>query len=249
MKNSLSIHMLAALAFGLSFHAEADPAAIRSALSKAMPGVAVDEIAESPVKGFYEVTVGPNLFYVSEDGKYLMNGTLFDLEASPDKRDLTEAKTGAARAKAIKKVGEENVVRFKSAVEKHVVSVFTDVDCGYCRKLHAEINEYLKRGITVDYLFYPRAGMGSESYKKAVAVWCADDRQSALTKAKLGEAIEMRECANPVAQHMELATSLQIRGTPMIVTEAGMVLPGYVSAQDLSKALENNRVAASASNQ
>ncbi len=220
------------------FSAGAGPDAIRDALSKAMPGVEVADISESPVKGFYEVVVGPNLFYVSEDGRYLLNGSLFDLDAPPDKRDLTEAKIGMARARAIQKIDAENVVRFKAPLQQHVISVFTDVDCGYCRKLHAEIDQYMKQGITVEYLFYPRAGIGSESYKKAVAVWCADDRQNALTKAKLGEAIEMKECANPVAEHMKLAGSLQIRGTPMIVTEQGQVLPGYVSAQDLSRRLE-----------
>ncbi|MCI0654140.1 MAG: DsbC family protein, partial [Methylococcaceae bacterium] len=216
MKYIRWINFLALFGFCLPFNAVADPEAIRNALSKAMPGVEVGEISESPVKGFYEVTVGPNLYYVSEEGRYLLNGNLFDLEAPPDRRDLTEAKMGMARARAIQKIGEGNVVRFQSPLQKHVVSVFTDVDCGYCRKLHAEINEYLKQGITVDYLFYPRAGVGSESYKKAVAVWCADDRQNALTKAKLGEPIEMKECSNPVSQHMELAGSLQIRGTPMI---------------------------------
>lgn len=239
MKNFQWINVFALFGLWFSFNAGAEPDAVRAAISKAMPGIEVDEISASPVKGFYEVTVGPNLFYVSEEGRYLLNGNLFDLEAPPDKRDLTEAKMGTARAKAIKKIGEENVVRFQSPLQKHVVSVFTDVDCGYCRKLHSEIDEYLKRGITVDYLFYPRAGIGSESYKKAVAVWCADDRQTALTKAKLGEPIEMKECANPVAEHVKLAGSLQIRGTPMIVTESGVVLPGYVSAQDLSKTLEN----------
>ncbi|MGH8499864.1 MAG: DsbC family protein, partial [Methylococcales bacterium] len=230
--------------FGLlfPFAAPADSDAIRDALSKAMPGIQVDEISKAPVKGFYEVFVGPDLYYISEEGKYLLIGNLIDLEAPPETRNLTEAKTTAARAKAVKNIGEGNVIQFKSPSQKHVVSVFTDVDCGYCRKLHSEIDEYLKRGITVDYLFYPRAGIGSESYKKAVAVWCAEDRHTALTKAKLGEAIEMKECANPVADHVKLATSLHIQGTPMIVTENGGVLPGYVPAKVLSERLEKGLI-------
>jgi thiol:disulfide interchange protein DsbC len=239
MKKIKWIGLFVVIGTWFSFDAGAGPDDIRDALLKAMPGVDVAEISEAPVKGFYEVVVGPNLFYVSEDGRYLLNGNLFDLDAPPNKRDLTESKLGMARAKAIHKIGEDNVVRFTAPMQQHVVSVFTDVDCGYCRKLHAEIDQYLKQGITVEYLFYPRAGIGSESYKKAVAVWCADDRQGALTKAKLGEAIEMKECANPVAEHMKLAGSLQIRGTPMIVTEQGQVFPGYVPAQELSRTLAN----------
>ncbi|MGR9105492.1 MAG: DsbC family protein [Gammaproteobacteria bacterium] len=241
MKNFQWIFFLISLGgLGLSLNASADPDAIREALAKSMPGLEVDEINQSPVEGIYEVVVGPSLYYVSEEGRYLFHGSLFDLEAPPEKRDLTEAKLGQARVRAIKKVGAENVIEFKSPLQKHVVSVFTDVDCGYCRKLHSQIDEYLKQGITVDYLFYPRAGIGSDSYKKAVAVWCADDRQSALTRAKLGEALEMKECANPVAEHVKLAGSLQIRGTPMIVTEDGTVLPGYVPPADLSKTLEKS---------
>ena len=239
MNHSKRLSFLILTGFLYSINALSDPDSIRDALSKSMPGIEVDEISASPVEGFYEVVVGPNLFYVSEDGRYLFNGNLFDLQEPPEKRDLTEARIGMARVKAVKKIGADNVLEFKAPMQKHVVSVFTDVDCGYCRKLHSEIDEYLKQGITVDYLFYPRAGIGSESYKKAVAVWCADDRQAALTKAKLGETIEMKECANPVAEHMKLAGSLQIRGTPMIVTDHGMVLPGYVSASDLSKRLES----------
>ncbi|MGH8551905.1 MAG: DsbC family protein, partial [Methylococcales bacterium] len=180
------------------------------------------------------------LYYVSEDGRYLLIGSLIDLHADPAKRDLTEAKLRTARANAIRKVGTDNVVEFKSPTQKHVVSVFTDVDCGYCRKLHSEIDEYIKQGITVDYLFYPRAGIGSDSYKKAVAVWCAEDRQSALTKAKLGEEIEMKDCANPVADHVALATSFHIQGTPMIITENGSVFPGYMPAEALSQRLEKD---------
>lgn len=225
--------------------ASADSDAIRSALSKAMPDVQIDEISESPVQGFYEVVIGPSLFYVSSDGRYLLNGNLFDLSAAPEKRNVTEGKLAKARLRAIQKIGTANVIQFKSPIEKHVVSVFTDVDCGYCRKLHSEIDQYLKQGITIDYLFYPRAGVGSESYKKAVAVWCADDRQGALTKSKLGEEIEMKECANPVEEHMKLAGALQIRGTPMIITDSGEVLPGYVPAQELSRVLENGSIASS----
>ncbi len=237
MKIFHRINLLALFGLLFSLTVPADPGAIRNALSKAMPGVEVDEISEAPVRGFYEVVAGPNLYYVSEEGKYLLIGNLFDLEAPPESRNLTEAKIRIARVNIIKKIGAENVIEFKSPSQKHVVSVFTDVDCGYCRKLHSEIDEYMKHGITVDYLFYPRAGIGSESYKKAVAVWCAEDRHTALTKAKLGEPIEMKECANPVADHVKLATSLHIQGTPMIVTETGGVLPGYVPAQVLSERL------------
>lgn len=225
------------LMLGLAGYARADSNAIKKSFEKAMPGTTIDSITESPLPGIYEVVIGPTLFYTSADGRYLINGNLYDLEAPLDGRDLTEPKISAARANAIRKISNDESIVFKSPIERQVVSVFTDVDCGYCRKLHSEIDTYLARGITIRYLFYPRAGVNSDSYKKAVAVWCADDRQEALTRVKKGESIEMKTCDNPLNKHIELANLLRIRGTPMIVTQTGAVMPGYVSADDLSRAI------------
>ena len=131
------------------------------------------------------------------------------------------------------------MIIFKPETSKHFVSVFTDIDCGYCRKLHSEIDQYLAQGITVRYLFFPRAGKGSDSYAKAISVWCADDRQKALTDAKKGDSLAKKTCDNPVDQHMELGEAFGMSGTPMIVTEKGNVLPGYVPAAQLAKILSS----------
>ena len=114
-----------------------------------------------------------------------------------------------------------------------MVSVFTDIDCGYCRKLHSEMDQYLAQGITVRYLFFPRAGKGSDSYKKAISVWCATDRNKALTAAKKNEGLEAKSCDNPIDEHMQLGEDFGMSGTPMIVTGKGNVLPGYVPASQL----------------
>jgi thiol:disulfide interchange protein DsbC len=210
----------------------AGTAAIEEALKQALPNVKPDSIAPSPVAGLYEVAVGPKLFYVSEDGRYLIQGSLFDIKA---REDLTEKKQAGARLDALNKVGVDNMVVFKPKTGRHVAYVFTDIDCGYCRKLHSEIDQYLKEGIEIRYLFFPRAGEGSDSYYKAVSVWCAKDRNQALTKAKKGENLERKECDNPVDEHLALGTAMGANGTPMIVTEKGNILPGYVPAAQLSK--------------
>ena len=225
---------------GFPVNVWSDNNTIRLAVIKAMPGSEIDSISPSPVDGLYEVVIGPSLFYVSADGRHLFNGNLYDLQARPAERDLTEPKVALARTNTISKVGSDNMIVFKSPNQKQVVSVFTDVDCGYCRKLHSEMDQYLAEGITIQYMFYPRAGLNSESYKKAVAVWCSDDRRSSLTKVKKGETIEMKSCDNPIASHVKLATTLGIRGTPMIVTQSGEVLPGYVPAKKLSAGLTPN---------
>ena len=212
----------------------ADEAAIKKAIATFMPTEQVDTVKPSEIKGLYEVNAGSNIFYASEDGKYLLQGQLFDVDA---KKNITESKLGAVRKAALDKIGEQEMIVFKAPNSKYTVSVLTDIDCGYCRKLHSEIDQYLAQGITVRYLFFPRAGKGSESYNKAVAVWCAADKNKALTAAKKGDAFDTKSCDNPVDKHMQLGEDFGMTGTPMIVTAKGNILPGYVPAAQLAKVL------------
>ena len=214
--------------------AQADEASIRKALGLSMPTLKLDSIKPAEVKGLYEVTVGANILYVSEDGKYLLQGHLIDIAA---RKDLTEEKLANTRKLAIEQVGEDQSIIFKPEESKYKVAVFTDIDCGYCRKLHSEMDQYLAEGITIQYLFYPRAGKGSDSYNKAVSVWCADDKNAALTAAKQGKTPDAKTCDNPVDEHMRLGAEFDARGTPMIVTEKGNIFPGYIPAKQLAKAL------------
>lgn len=236
MKSLIRAVAVAAL-FLFTQQAWCDPAsqAIEASLKQAMPSFKVDSIKPSPIAGLYEVISGPKLFYVSADGKYLMQGTLIDVAA---REDLTEPRLMGARLEALNKVGQNKMIVFKPKTPKHHVYVFTDIDCGYCRKLHSEMDQYLAQGIEIRYLFYPRAGKGSESWNKAISVWCAKDRAAALTKAKKGENVETKQCDNPVEQHMELGSEFGAQGTPMIVTEKGGILPGYVPAAQLAKILD-----------
>ena len=206
----LCLAVLAGWSMVLSCLVQADNNAIEEALKQALPGVKPDSIKVSPMAGLYEVMVGPKLFYVSEDGRYLIQGSLIDLKK---REDLTEAKLSEARLGSLNKLGTVNMITFKPKIQKHVAYVFTDIDCGYCRKLHSEIDQYLKEGIEIRYLFFPRAGEGSESFDKAVSVWCAKDRNEALTKAKRGDTLEKKQCDNPVSEHLALGTAMGAAGT------------------------------------
>ena len=217
-----------------TFLVHADEEAIRKSLAKSMPSIKVGSVKPSEAKGLYEVTIGSSILYVSEDGKYMVQGHLVDIEA---KKDLTEAKLAAVRVEALAKFGKDKVISFKPDKPKYKVSVFTDIDCGYCRKLHSEMDGYMAEGIEVQYLFFPRAGKGSDAYKKAVSVWCADDRNKALTAAKTGGKLEEKTCVNPIDEHMALGVEFEARGTPMIVTAKGNVFPGYIPAKQLGKIL------------
>jgi len=225
--------------FGLTLPAaNADENAIRESMAKSMPAVKIDSVKPSVVKGLYEVIVGTNIFYFSDDGKYLLQGRLVDVAA---RKDLTEEKLSGTRKQAIEKIGQENMIVFKPKIGKYTVTVFTDIDCGYCRKLHSEIDQYLAQGITIQYLFFPRAGKDSDSYNKAVSVWCADDRNAALTAAKKDQKVPAKTCDNPVDEHMQLGADFDVKGTPMIVTEKGNIYPGYLPAKQLVEVLESEK--------
>lgn len=231
------IRIAAISLFGLNLStAYADEAAVRQAMAKSIPSVKIDSVKPAEIKGLYEVIVGANIFYVSEDGKYLLQGRLVDVAA---RKDLTEEKLAGTRRQAIEKMGQENMIVFKPKIGKYTVTIFTDIDCGYCRKLHSEIDQYLAQGITIQYLFFPRAGKGSDSYNKAVSVWCANDRNAALTDAKKGNTPPAKTCDNPVDEHMQLGADFDVKGTPMIVTEKGNIYPGYLPAKQLVEALES----------
>ncbi|HIP53227.1 MAG TPA: DsbC family protein [Chromatiales bacterium] len=208
---------------------------IRKGLAKLLPESPPDSIKPSPIKGLYEVVVGPQVLYMSGDGNYLPQGTLLDI---PGKKNLTEPAEAQAMLSTIGRIGEEKMISFGPKDAKHTMTVFTDIDCPYCAKLHNEMSKYNEAGIRVRYLFFPRAGVGSPSYDKAVAVWCADDRKKAMTDAKAGKKIEMKKCDNPVVEHMKLGEQMGVRGTPALVLDDGEMLPGYVPASRLSAYFE-----------
>jgi thiol:disulfide interchange protein DsbC len=213
---------------------------VRDALERVAPGVKIGAIAPAPIAGLYEVMIGTELMYVTEDGRYFINGHIVDLKT---REDLTEPRLAQVRKERVEHLGEDKMVVFGAADAKHTVTVFTDIECGYCRKLHSQINDYNKEGIRVRYLFFPRAGKGSPAYDEAVSVWCAGDeaaRRAALTEAKSGKPIPNKTCANPIDAHMKLADELGLRGTPAIVTSTGEMIPGYVDPKRLAAELNGS---------
>lgn len=225
------------LAFGTAA-VEADEAAVRAAMAKLLPNVELDEVVKAPVPGLFEVLIGPRLFYVSDDGRYLIQGSIIDTKT---REDLTEARQTVAKKAVMDKVGDDETIIFGPEKYDHTITVFTDIDCGYCRKLHQEIDDYKAEGIRVRYLFYPRAGIGSPSYQKAVSVWCADDRKKAMTDAKRGVPLDNKTCDNPVQDHMILGEAMGVTGTPAVVLEDGRLLPGYIPAKRMSAYLNAAR--------
>lgn len=197
--------------------------------------LAIDHVAASPLPGFVEVVVGGQVVYISNDGKYMLQGSLYDLAA---KKEMGEPVIAGVRRDLLKRVPEGDRIVFAAPDAKHTVFVFTDVECGFCRKFHSQIADYNKAGITVEYLAFPRAGIGSADYDSMVSVWCSADRKKALTDAKNDRPVPKRTCTNPVADEYNLGQRVGLEGTPMILSEDGNVLGGYLPPQDLRVALD-----------
>ena len=203
---------------------------------KHFTGVDEKNITQSEIKGLYKVLAPPRIFYASEDGRYIFDGDVIDMQT---RQNITQKQRNQALSMAVESLGEESMIIFGNKTLKHTVTVFTDIDCTYCRKLHNEIAQYNKLGIRVRYLAYPRAGINSASSKKADDVWCSKNKKQAMTDAKNGKPVKSEKCDSPVAKHFALGNLMGLRGTPAIVLGDGNVVPGYVPAQRLSEALNN----------
>lgn len=208
-------------------------------LEKKLPGVAVQSIEKSPLAGFYQVFFDGQLIYVNENGQFLFTGNLLELtKGNPVNHSqlamkAQEAKMEPLRAQLISEVKESDMVVFRAKDEKHVITVFTDIDCGYCRKLHTEVKDLNDLGVTVRYMAFPRAGINSDSYKKLVSVWCADDRQAAMDNAKLKRQFTDKSCENPIADQFHMTKKFNLSGTPTLILSDGELIGGYVPAAQL----------------
>jgi thiol:disulfide interchange protein DsbC len=201
-----------------------------------LAGVKPENVQATPVAGIFEVLRGSDILYMTRDGQYAFTGDLYQV---PSRANLTEAHRRDVRRKLIDAVPESSMVVFSPPQPKYTVTVFTDVDCSFCRALHRQIAEYNRLGVRVRYVFYPRTGPDTESWHKAEQVWCSADRKAALTRAKLGEELDSKTCANtPVAQEYELGKAIGLEGTPGIVAANGAMLGGYLTPDALVEQLK-----------
>lgn len=203
------------------------------------PQVEVERVGAAPLPGFREAIVAGQVVYVSDDGRYLFlpgsGGALFDVDA---KKNLSEDAMAAMRKQLLQTIPTSERIVFSPPNPKYTVTIFTDVECGYCRKLHSEIAEYNRQGIAVEYLAFPRMGIGSEDYKKMVAVWCATDRRKALTDAKNDRSPAYRNCKTSVNMQYDIGQRVGLTGTPMILTREGVQVGGYVPPAALRETLD-----------
>lgn len=218
---------------------------VKSKLSAVMPPSDIIKVTNSPIDGLMEVQLrGGKLLYTSEDAEFIIDGSLYQMVdgrvVNLQQQRMNELMK-PRRVEAIKSFSDDELITFKAKGEtKATIYAFTDVDCGYCRKLHREMSSYNDKGIEIRYLAYPRAGVGSSAYKDMVSIWCSDNPQQAMTLAKAGKSIPTKKCDNPVAKQYALGGELGVTGTPSLLTTDGRLLPGYMPADRLAKTLGIN---------
>jgi thiol:disulfide interchange protein DsbC len=202
------------------------------------PDVEITDARLSPAEGFVEMQVGAEITYVSLDGSLAMQGNLYEYSEDGFVNLTDRAKSGF-RQPYFDRFGDDESILFAAENPIAEVVVFTDIDCGYCRKLHRQIDEFNTKGISVRYLFFPRSGPATDSWFKAQNVWCADSQQQALTMAKNDELVESGTCdASIVAEHYKVVKELDLTGTPAILLSTGRLVPGYKSPDELLEILQ-----------
>lgn len=215
---------------------------LRASVQKARPGLSIGEIRTSAIPGLFEVDLGgKDTVYMSADGKYIVSGTMFRVES---KRfvNIADERMQPLRVQKLAAVKKDDMIIYSpTGKTKSYVTVFTDIDCGFCRKLHKEIPELNAMGIEVRYLAYPRAGVPSPSADKLITAWCSKKPADTLTQLKNGAAIANATCTNnPIAAQFQLGNELGVNGTPALFTPSGEMLPGYMPAAELAAALGVN---------
>lgn len=222
---------------------------IVSRLQQARPDIKLSSVRPSPIAGLYQAqVVGGPLLYVTPEGDKFIAGEIFSVHASGFAK-LEDPVLVEERKKLLASINAKDAITFKAkGATKAVVYVFTDVDCGYCRRLNAQMNTYEEQGqqkpgytdlgIEVRYLAYPRAGIPSPSADKLITAWCSKDKQKALTLLKEEQSVPNLTCANnPVAAQFELGGRLGVNGTPAIWLPSGELKPGYLPPEQLAKEL------------
>jgi len=198
-------------------------------------GLQISSIGDAPVTGLLQVMTEKGLFYTSDNGRYLLQASIYDVEEGM--RNVTEEALGNVRLGGLAEF-KDAVIEYKAENEKYVVNIFTDITCGYCRKLHGEMAQYNDLGITVRYLAFPRGGINSKSYTDMVSIWCADDKQVAMDNAKAGGTVAIKNCETKVAEQYAFGQKIGVNGTPNIIMPDGSVIPGYQPPKKLEQVLK-----------
>ena len=237
---ALIINLLSTPAFAAGVDEE-NAGLIEEKMRNLAPNAKTIAVSETPIEGVLQVQLNSDIVYVTSDGKYLLQGEIMQIDS---RTNITDQAKSGIRVGLLKGLKEEEQISFSPVEPKYELLVFTDLDCGYCRKLHNQMEEYNEEGIAIHYMAFPRAGIGSNSYDKFVSVWCSADQHTALTLAKNGEDPAPLKCPNPIADQYELGREIGVTGTPALITNDGTLIPGYMPPTQLRQRLDSLVVSA-----
>lgn len=243
MKRLLPLIIAATLALPCAALADdAELAQVRQKVAEMFDVIEPGDVNASPIDGWYTIQKNAVLAYISADGRYLMQGDLIDLDANVN---LSDVARDGARRELVASLSDDEVITFAPEDPSYSVTVFTDIECTYCRRLHNEIEQFMAQGIEVRYLLYPRNGPSSRAWTTSEQVWCSADRRAALTNAKRDRDFESRECdASIVAKHYAIGRQVGLSGTPAIVLDDGELIAGYLPPDALANRLRQKSGAA-----
>ncbi len=210
--------------------------AVEAKIRALVPNATTIAISETPIAGLLQVQINTDIVYVTADGQYLLQGQIMDIDT---RTNITDQAKSGIRLSLLSDLKSDQQITFSPEKPKYDLLVFTDIDCGYCRKLHNEMAGYNELGIAIHYMAFPRAGIGSDSYDKFVSVWCSADQKEALTLAKNGTDPLPQKCPNPIADQYELGREVGVTGTPALLTSDGTLIPGYMPPAQLRERLDS----------
>lgn len=211
---------------------------LRALIETSLPGIQLTSVADTPIDGLYEAIVNGSIYYIDSSARFLLEGNLIELET---RNNLTEARLGTLHMGLLTDLTDEQRLTFEPENPTgRSITVFTDISCGFCRRLHAEIDVLLDAGVAVHYLLFPRSGLGTAGHQALESVWCNDSPTDAMTTAKAGGRVPTANCTNPIEEHVALAQQVGLRGTPLIYTDSGERIPGYREARELVSMIESS---------
>ena len=231
------IWLAATVVAGATASEDSDLEKARERVSAQFDEIEPQHVNPGPVPGWFTIRKGAIVAYISSDGRFLMQGDMIDLDLQVN---LSEIERNKARVEMMAEIPESQMITFSPENPEFSIMIFTDIDCGYCRRLHAQIEGYMDEGIEINYLLYPRGGPASESWVKAEQVWCASDRNEALTLAKLEKDFETHSCdSSTVNKHYAIGRDVGLTGTPAIILPDGSLMPGYLPPDQLRAQLDS----------
>jgi len=234
LKKLVITGIVAALSFGAMASEQQPHAQLKAQVSDKL-GLEVSHVKASAIDGLFEVMTERGIFYVSSDARYIVRGNIYDSQEGLT--NITELAMGEMRVEKLADF-EASMITYPAKNEKYKITVFTDVDCGYCRKLHANMPQYNELGITVRYLAFPRGGERSKAWSDMQSLWCSKDQRKAMDDLKAGSSIAKSSCPNRVPEHYNLGIEFGVTGTPAIILDDGTMVPGYQAPEQLLNALK-----------